>query len=142
MNFDERTQQVAGHSAMIMLGVTQVALGVILAIRLYVFDQPDAQVRDIQIVLFGSILGYFVLRSFIGGVMPVPTLRGAVAIYLAMVTFLFVVLTLWLGWPDLSEWTTNILPVVTGPALVVAGYWTIASLGRRRIEREMEETPG
>ena len=64
MNFDERSQQVAGQSAMIMLGLTQTALGVILLIRLYVLDQPDSELRDIQWVLLGSIVGYFVLRSF------------------------------------------------------------------------------
>jgi hypothetical protein len=138
MKFDERTQQVVGQSAAIMLGLTQVALGIVLLIRLYVHDQPDAELRDIQIVLLGSIVGYFVLRSFLGGMMPVPTLRQAATVYLLMVVGLFTVLSLWLGLPDLSAWTTNILPVVLGPALIVAGYWIVAALGRRRIERQLE----
>jgi hypothetical protein len=138
MKVDERTQQVAGQSAMIMLGLTQVALGAIILIRLYVRDQPDAELRDVQIVLLGSIVGYFILRSFLGGIMPVPTLRQAVTAYVLMVGGLFVVLSLWLGLPDLSAWTTNVLPVVLGPALIVAGYWIIAALGRWRIERQLE----
>ena len=137
MSFDERSQQVAGQSAMIMLGLTQTALGVILLIRLYVLDQPDSELRDIQWVLLGSIVGYFVLRSFLGGIMPVPTLKQAALTYVGMTIFLFVVLSLWLGLPDLSEWTTNVLPAILGPAIIVGGYWLIAALGKRRVEREI-----
>ena len=139
MNFDERSQQVAGQSAMIMLGLTQVALGVILMVRLYVFDQPVSELRDIQWVLLGSILGYFALRSFLGGIMPVPTMKQAVLAYVGMTIFLFVVLSLWLGLPDLSEWTNNVLPAILGPAIIVGGYWLIAALGKRRVEREIFE---
>jgi hypothetical protein len=137
MNFDERSQQVAGQSAMIMLGLTQTALGVILMIRLYVLDQPDSELRDIQWILLGSIVGYFALRSFLGGIMPVPTLKQAVLAYMGMTIFLFVVLSLWLGLPDLAEWTTNVLPAIMGPAIIVGGYWLIAALGKRRVEREI-----
>ena len=137
MNFDERSQQVAGQSAMIMLGLTQTALGVILLIRLYVLDQPDSELRDIQWVLLGSIVGYFVLRSFLGGIMPVPTMKQAILAYVGLVVFLFVVLSLWLGLPDLSEWTNNVLPAILGPAIIVGGYWLIAALGKRRVDREI-----
>lgn len=137
MKIDERSQQVAGQSATVMLGLTQVALGVVLLVRLYVFDQPDAELRDFQWVLLGSIVGYFALRSFLGGIMPVPTMKQAVLAYVAMVVFLFVVLSLWLGLPDLSEWTNNVLPAILGPAIIVGGYWLIAALGKRRVEREI-----
>lgn len=139
MKIDERSQQVAGQSATVMLGLTQVALGVVLLVRLYVFDQPDAELRDFQWVLLGSIVGYFVLRSFLGGIMPVPTMKQAFLAYLGMVVFLFVVLSLWLGLPDLSEWTNNVLPAILGPAIIVGGYWLIAALGKRRVEREIFE---
>lgn len=139
MNFDERTQQVSGQSATIILGLTQVALGTVLMVRLYVFNQPDQELRDIQWVLLGSIVGYFALRSFLGGTIPVPTLKQAVAAYVGMVVFLFVVLSLWLGLPDLNDWTNNVLPVVLGPAVAVLGYWAIAAMGRRRLEREISE---
>ena len=137
MKIDERSQVVAGQSAMIMLGLTQVALGAVLMIRLYVFDQPDAELRDIQWVLLGSIVGYFALRSFLGGIMPVPTMKQAILAYVGMTVFLFVVLSLWLGLPDLSDWTNNVLPAILGPAIIVGGYWLIAALGKRRVEREI-----
>lgn len=137
MKIDERSQQVAGQSATVMLGLTQVALGVVLLVRLYVFDQPDAELRDFQWVLLGSIVGYFALRSFLGDIMPVPTMKQAILAYLGMVVFLFVVLSLWLGLPDLSEWTNNVLPAILGPAIIVGGYWLIAALGKRRVEREI-----
>lgn len=137
MKIDERSQQVAGQSATVMLGLTQVALGVVLLVRLYVFDQPDAELRDFQWVLLGSIVGYFALRSFLGGIMPVPTMRQAVLAYLGITLFLFVVLSLWLGLPDLADWTNNVLPAILGPAVIVGGYWLIAAMGKRRVEREI-----
>lgn len=137
MKIDERSQQVAGQSATVMLGLTQVALGVVLLVRLYVFDQPDAELRDFQWVLLGSIVGYFALRSFLGGIMPVPTMRQAVLAYLGITLFLFVVLSLWLGLPDLADWTNNVLPAILGPAIIVGGYWLIAAMGKRRVEREI-----
>lgn len=138
MKWDERTEMVAGRSAMIALGLTQVALGVVLMVRLYVLDQPDAEVRDIQLVLLGSIVGYFGLRSFLGGIMPVPTPKQALAAYVGMFVFLFVVLSLWLGLPSPDEWSTTILPTLVGPAIIVGGYWLVAALGKWRVERSLD----
>ena len=139
MNWDERTQMVAGQSAMIALGLTQVALGIVVMVRLYVLDQPDAEVRDIQLVLLGSIVGYFALRSFLGGIMPVPTPKQALAAYVGMFVFLFVVLSTWLGLPSPDEWSTTILPTLVGPAVIVGGYWLIAALGQWRVERSLDD---
>lgn len=140
MKWDERTQLVAGQSAMIALGLTQTALGIVLLVRLYAYDQPDAELRDIQLVLFGSIVVYFALRSFLGGIMPVPTLKQALVAYAAMFILLFVVLSLWFGLPELKDWSTTILPTLVGPAIIVGGYWIIAAFGRRRVEKSMFES--
>ena len=137
--WDERTERVAGRSATLALGLTQVALGVILLVRLYVHGQPDAEVRDLQLVFFGSIVVYLALRSFLGGIMPVPTLRQALIAYVALTAGLFVILSLWLGLPSLDEWTTTILPVTLGPAIIVGGYSLVAALGKRYTERGLEE---
>lgn len=134
---DERSERVAGRSAMLALGLTQVALGAILLIRLYVIGQPDEELRDIQWVLLGSIAAYFALRSFLGGIMPVPTLKQAAIAYLGLFAVLFVTLSIWLGLPELKNWANTILPVAAGPAIVVGGYWLVAWLGQRRIEREL-----
>ncbi|MCA9931556.1 MAG: hypothetical protein KC419_23885 [Anaerolineales bacterium] len=138
MKWDERSQMVAGQSAMIALGLTQTALGVVLLVRLYVLDQPDAELRDIQMVLLGSIVGYFALRSFLGGIMPVPTWKQALLAYVGMFVFLFVVLSLWFGLPQLQDWSTTILPTLVGPAIIVGGYWLIAALGKQRVEQGID----
>lgn len=136
--WDERSEQVAGKSAIIALGLTQVALVVVLMVRLYIRGQPSEEVRDIQWVLLGSIIGYIALRSFLGGIMPVPTLKQAAIAYLSLFALLFVTLSLWMGLPRLSEWATTILPAVLGPAIIVGGYWLIAWLGQRRLERLLD----
>lgn len=98
-------------------------------------SQPDAENRDIQLLLFGSVGAYFPLRSFLGGTMPVPTLKQAAIAWLSMFTFLFVVLSVWFGLPHLKDWATTLLPVTLGPALAVGGYCLIAWLGKRHVER-------
>jgi hypothetical protein len=135
--WDERSEQVAGRSAMITLGLTQAALGLVLLMRLYIQGQPDEELRDIQWVLLGSIVGYFALRSFLGGIMPVPTLKQALLVYVGLFAFLFITLSIWLGLPDLQNWTNTILPVIVGPAVIVGGYWLIAWLGQKRVEHEL-----
>lgn len=138
-HYDERIQQANGLSAILALSLTQLALGIIVLVRAYVLNQPDDQFRDIQLVLAGSLVGYFALRAVLGGNMPVPKLWHAASAYAVMVIALTTILTLWLGPPDLSDWTNNILPVLVGPALVVATYWFFAALGRRRLERTLED---
>lgn len=132
---DERVAQVSGLSAMLMLNLTQVILGGIIVYRAYIIQQPDDEFRDLQWLLFISIVGFFALRSWLGGFFPVPTLIQALLIYAGLASTLVLILIAWFGLPDLSQWTSNLLPALAGPAVAVGGYWLIAFLGKRRLER-------
>ena len=79
---DERLRSSTRYAAAIWLGVTQVLLAGVVFYRLYVLGQPDEQIRDFQTVLAISIFGYLALQLFLGGVMPVPTWKGAIVMYL------------------------------------------------------------
>jgi len=79
---DERLRSSTRYAAALWLGVTQVLLAGVVFYRLYVLGQPDEQIRDFQTVLSISIFGYLALQLFLGGVMPVPTWKGAIVMYL------------------------------------------------------------
>ena len=79
---DERVRSSARWAAAIWLGVTQVLLAGAIFYRLYVLDQPDSELRDIQAVLAISIFGFIGMQLLLGGVFPTPTWKGALVAYL------------------------------------------------------------
>jgi hypothetical protein len=137
-NIDERTIQITGRIATIFLGLTQVALVLAIFYRRYLLGQYSAEYRDIQIILLVSILGYFAARLYYAAFLPVPSLKAAIIIYVGMVVVLFIILSIWLGLPDLNNWRNNILPVVAGPAVLVGLYHLFAYLGKKRAQKDLE----
>jgi hypothetical protein len=139
MNIDERTRSNTRYAAAIWLGVTQVLLASVIFYRLYALGQPDGEIRDFQAVLAISIFGYLALQLYFGGVMPIPTWRGAVAAYV-LLTFVIVIGCLIVyGVPSAQDWASTWLPAFLGPALLVCGYFVVARLGQWRIERQVKE---
>jgi hypothetical protein len=136
--FDERTLNVNARVSQIALVLTQVALYGIILYRIYILNQPDDSLNDLRILLGVSIFGTMFATLFFGGILPQVKFRTIVYIYLGFVVFLFVVLTVWLGPPDLADWQNNILPVLVGPAIMLGAYWLFAWLGKRRIERQID----
>jgi phosphoglycerol transferase MdoB-like AlkP superfamily enzyme len=137
LQIDERTRSTTRYAAAIWLGVTQLLLVGVIFYRLYVLGQPDEQIRDFQAVLAISLFGYLGLQLFLGGVMPIPTWRGAVAGYLVLTGAITGVCLAIYGWPQPSEWSSTWLPTLLGPALLIAAYLLVARLGRWRIERQL-----
>jgi len=137
--FDERTLNVNARVSQIALALTQLGLYGIILYRVYILNQPDDTLNDFRILLGVSIFGTMFATLFFGGILPQVKFRTIVLIYLGFVAFLFIVLTLWLGPPDLSDWQNNILPVVVGPAILLGAYWLFAWLGKHRIERQIEK---
>lgn len=135
---DERTQANTRYAAAIWLGVTQVLLAGVLFYRLYALGQPDEELRDIRAVLAISIFGYLALQLLLGGVMPMPTWRGAIAAYLALTSAVVIVCLAIYGWPEPTAWASTWLPSLLGPALMIGGYALFARLGRWLVERRLE----
>lgn len=138
LNLDERSRANTRFAAAIWLGVTQVLLVVVIFYRLYVLGQPDEEIRDFQAVLAISIFGYMALQLYLGGVMPVPTMRGSVVMYLVLAFAISGVSLIIYGWPAASEWANTWLPALLGPAIIVGLYGLVARLGEWRIERQIE----
>ena len=136
---DERTSQVSGRVSLIVLALTQMALAASILYRAYVLDQPDAEYADIQIILLLSMGGNILASLYYGGHYPVLRVKTLVRLYIGSVVGLFIVLSIWLGLPDLDEWYNNVLPVVLGPAIVLGLYYWIAKLGEKRLEDDIEK---
>ena len=136
---DERSRDTAGKTAGIWLGVTQILLAGVVFYRLYVLGQPDEQIRDVQIVLAVSIFGHMAMQLYLGGVLPVPTLRGMIVIYLLLMGTVAGVCLAVYGVPDVADWHSTWLPALLGPAILVGLYRLVAWLGKRRVERMIGE---
>jgi len=137
LNYEERARNSSRFAAAVWLGVTQVLLAGVVFYRLYVLGQPDEQIRDFQAVLAISLFGYIALQLYLGGVMPIPTLKGAALAYFILTAVIIAGCLAIYGWPQPSEWTKTWLPSLLGPALLIAAYWLIARLGQWRIERQI-----
>ncbi|MBD3236849.1 MAG: hypothetical protein GF330_09105 [Candidatus Eisenbacteria bacterium] len=136
---DERVRSNARYAAAILLGVTQVLLAGVIFFRLYVLGQPDAEIRDFQAVLGISIFGYIALQLFLGGIFPIPTLRGALIAYVALTGLVAGGCILIYGVPPIENWANTWLPAVAGPAILVGAYALLARLGKQRLEKQIGE---
>jgi hypothetical protein len=139
LNVDERSRQTATRTAYFFLHVTQLLLAGVLFYRLYVTGQPDGELRDFQLVLGFSIFGYLGTQLYLGGILPVLNLKGALTAYGILVAAVAGISLLIHGVPPLSDWSTTWLPAFLGPAILVGLYALLAWLGKRRIERQIAE---
>ena len=135
---DERKQATTRYAAAIWLGVTQLLLVGVIVYRLYVLGQPDEQIRDFQAVLAISLFGYMGLQLFLGGIMPIPTWKGALVFYLVLTGAIVAVCLAIYGWPRPEEWSNTWLPALLGPAILLGAYMGVARLGHWRIDRQLE----
>ena len=138
LQIDERTRSTTRYAAAIWLGVTQLLLAGVVFYRLYVLGQPDEEIRDFQAVLAISLFGYAALQLFLGGVMPIPTWKGAIVSYLALTGLITAVCLVLYGWPRPAEWANTWLQALLGPALLIGAYMLVARLGQWRIERQLD----
>lgn len=137
--FDERTLNVNARVSQFALVLTQLGLLGIILFRTYFLDQPDTLNNDLRILLGLSVFGTMFATLLFGGMLPQIKFRNIVILYLGFVALLFIVLTIWLGLPDLSDWQNNILPVLLGPAILLGAYWFFAWLGAKRIDKQIED---
>lgn len=138
LQIDERTRSTTRHAAAIWLGVTQVLLVGVIFYRLYVLGQPDEEIRDFQAVMAISLFGYLGLQLFLGGMLPIPTWKGALVSWLVLSGVIAGVCLAIYGLPRADEWANTWLPVLLGPALMIAAYVAVARLGQWRLERQLE----
>ena len=136
---DERMSVLSGQIGIIFLSLTQLALLGSILYRRYVLDQPEEYYNDLRVILAFSLFGFIATRLYLGAVNPVLSGRTLFTLYAGSVVSLFVILSAWFGLPSMDNWHNTILPVVLGPAILVGGLWAFSALGKRRLDKSMEE---
>jgi hypothetical protein len=139
LSIDERTSAISGKIAFIFLVLTQTALLVDILYGRFIAGNPPEAARDIRLILFVSVFGYIAARLYYAVILPVPTMKLLASIYIGLVLFLLIVLSLWLGLPKPDNWQNTVLPVLLGPAVLLGLYWLLAYLGNRRLDKQIDE---
>ncbi|MEN8207943.1 MAG: hypothetical protein ABFR50_01710 [Candidatus Fermentibacteria bacterium] len=136
---DERSVSVTGKCATVFIGITQILLLLVLLRRRYILGQPSSEIWDIQTVLLLSIFGYIGARLYLGGALPVLSMKKAILAYLLLAGSVTIGCLLLFGVPEPSDWANTWLPALLGPAILIGLYSFAALLGRRRINRMLKD---
>lgn len=137
IHVDERAELVAGKLAFIFLGLTQAGLFGAIFYQRYIQGLPTAYYNDLAIIFGASVLGYWFFSLYLGGLLPMLSLRSILAAYLYLVLATGLPHTIIRGLPQGREWVDRLLIIFGAPAVLVGGYAIVAALGKRRLDRMM-----
>ncbi len=131
---DERTEHINGMAALICLVLTQLALMGVVVYKRYILGLPQEAYTEITWIAFFSMGGYWLIRLYLSGVLPVLSIKQILVIYVLLVAVISVPTYFIHGWPAAENWYEVLYPVI-GVALVLGFYSLAAYLGKRRIEQ-------
>lgn len=137
--YDERQERITSRIALFFLFLTQIALGGVILYRRYGLHQSNAEIADLNILLSLSLFGFFAVRLFFSASSPVLRFKTTLVIYAGFVLILSTILTLIYGFPPMNQWYNTLLPVLLGPAILLVLYHLFATLGRKRMEKQMDD---
>jgi hypothetical protein len=136
---DERSERIGDRLGLIFLGITQVGLYLAIIYQRYIRGLDPTYYNDLAILLGISAVGYWGMRFYLGGVLPILSLLQVVWIYLI---FVFVIALPYLivhGLPNSNEWARLLVPMLGGPAVLVGGYALLAYFGKKRIDKSLSQ---
>ena len=132
---DERAEQLNGRISFFILMLTQAGVGLLIGYRRYLLNSDPASYSGFTSLLLVSMMSYWAFRLYLSGILPVISWKRMLLIYLAAVSIISVPSAIIHGLPTAENWQNTILPAALGPALVLALYWLIAYLGKRRLDK-------
>jgi len=135
LQFDERTERVTGKLSFIFLGLVQIILLIMIVYQRYFLDRPSPYYNDLAVLLGICTVGYWLASLYLGGVLPMLTIRQGVLVYLVLVGAIALPYTMIRGFPGKDILLTWILVIAVAPGLLLGGYTLAASLGAKRLER-------
>lgn len=139
IKIDERSELVSGKLSFIFLGLTQAGLICAIFYQRYIQGLPPAYYNDLAIIFGISVLGYWFLSLYLGGVLPVLSNRTILATYLYLVLSIGLPHTLIRGLPQGGEWAERLLVILGAPAVLIGGYAIVAVLGKKRLDRMIHQ---
>lgn len=134
---DERTEHVNGLASFLCLMLTQIALVAVVVYKRYFLGLPQEAYAEIAWIAGLSMGGYWAIRLYLSGILPVISFKRMLAIYIALVSAIFIPTYLIHGWPAADRWYEVLYPFI-GAAVVLGFYSIVSYLGKRRIELLIE----
>ncbi|HPH97170.1 MAG TPA: hypothetical protein PKW33_11155 [Anaerolineaceae bacterium] len=135
---DERTEQINGWVSFFCLMLTQLALAGVLVYKRYFLGLPEEAYAEIIWILGLSVGGYWALRLYFSGILPVIPLKKMAIIYIISVALIFIPTLLIVGWPPAERWYEVLYPFI-GVAVILGFYSLVAYFGKRRLEKDIAE---
>ena len=131
---DERTEHINGLVSFICLMLTQLALVGVIVYKRYFLGLPPEAYAEITWIAVLSMAGYWALRLYLSGILPVISFGKMLIIYVVLVAFIFIPTYLIHGWPASENWYEVLYPFI-GVAVILGFYSLVAYLGKRRLEQ-------
>ena len=135
---DERTEHINGLVSFFCLMLTQIALVGVMVYKRYVLGLPPAEYAEITWIALLSMGGYWAIRLYLSGILPVIAFKKMLVIYIILVAIIFIPTYFIHGWPGAERWYEVLYPFI-GVAVILGFYSLVAYLGKRRLERMIVE---
>ena len=135
---DERTEHVNGLVSFFCLMLTQLALVGVVFVKRYFLGQPPEAYAEITWIALLSMSGYWAVRLYLSGILPVISFKTMLLIYVIAVLAISVPTYFIHGWPAPERWFEVLYPVI-GVAVILLVYWLIAYFGKKRLEKFNQE---
>jgi hypothetical protein len=135
---DERTENINGLVSFLCLMLTQLALvGAIVYKRYFLGLSPETYV-EISWIAGLSMAGYWAIRLYLSGILPVISFKKMLVIYILFVAFIFIPTYFIHGWPAAERWYEVLYPFA-GVGVILGFYSVVAYLGKRRLEKMINQ---
>jgi hypothetical protein len=131
---DERAECHHGPAAACCLVLTQIALVGVMLYKRLVLGLPRAAYTEYLWIAGLSVAGYWAIRLYLSGLLPVISFRKMLAVYGVSVAIIAVPTYLIHGWPVRERWYEVLYPFI-GVAVICGLYALVAYFGKRRIGR-------
>jgi hypothetical protein len=117
--------------------LTQIALVGVIVYKRYFLGLPQEAYAEISWIAGLSMGGYWAIRLYLSGILPVISFKKILAIYIVLVAVIFIPTYFLHGWPTTERWYEVLYPFI-GVAVALGFYSLVAYLGKHRIEQISE----
>jgi hypothetical protein len=131
---DERTEHINGLVSFVCLMLTQLALVGVIVSKRYFLGLPQEAYAEISWIAGLSMGGYWAIRLYLSGILPVISFKKILVIYFLLVAFISIPTYFIHGWPAAGDWYEVLYPLL-GVAVLLGFYSLMAYLGKRRLEK-------
>jgi len=135
---DERTERINGQVSFFILMLTQIALVGVILFKRYVAGLPASEYDELYWIVGFSMGGYWAVRLYFSGILPVISVKKMVVIYFSAVAFIAIPTYFIHGLPASDRWYEVLYPFI-GVAVILMLYTLVAYYGKKRLEREIME---